>query len=87
MKVADQSQSVEKFQSVNIKNLSTQIKFHEQLWTAVSKRVSNERITANYKQLWTAASKRVSNESITANRKQLWTAASKTSKGRAMKGL
>ena len=31
LKVVDQSQSAEKFQSVSIKNSSTQIKFREQL--------------------------------------------------------
>ena len=47
MKAADQSKSAEKFQSVSTKNSSTQIKFREQLWTTVSKRVSNEGIAAN----------------------------------------
>ena len=61
LKAADQSQSVEKFQSISTKNSSTQIKFREYLWTAASKRVSNKRIEANREQLWTAASKKVSN--------------------------
>ena len=61
LKAADQSQSVEKFQSVSIKNSSTQIKFCEQLW-AVESNVNNKRVAAkikkkrNCEQLWTAAS-------------------------------
>ena len=60
MKATDKIQSTEKFQSVSIKNSSTQIKFCEQLW-AVASDVSNERVATKKiifcKQLWALASK------------------------------
>ena len=46
MKAVDQSQSAEKFQSVSIKNSSTQIEFCEQLW-AVASNVSNEGVAVD----------------------------------------
>ena len=58
LKVANQSQSVEKFQSVSIKNSSTQIKFREQLWTAAleERAMKGLQLIKICKQLWTATS-------------------------------
>ena len=58
MKATDQSQSVEKFQSVSINNSSTQIKFREQLWTAAleERAMKGLQLIKICEQLWTVAS-------------------------------
>ena len=77
MKAADQSQSSEKFQSVSIKNSSTQVSLV--VMDCSIRKASNERIAANREQLWTAALEEQATKGLQLIKicKQLWTAASK----------